>query len=125
MIKGVFYNLESRKPRFIRCAGLFGHLPYEIPPFQQSHHIHILTKQPSLPEGIFSLNSLKIKVSLLFTLVMRLLTYFSSSFIDEISATTKKEIYTSLSPLLIKNTSNPYKITIFTLKSITQGYFTI
>ena len=93
MIKGVFYNLESRNPRFIRCAGLFGHLPYEIPPFQQSHHIHILTKQPSLPEGIFSLNSLKIKVFLLFTLAVRLLAYFSSSFIDEISATTKKRRY--------------------------------
>ena len=69
MIGRVFYNLESRKPRFIRCAGLFGHLPYEIPTFQATppnlitHPISLLDtnslqNKPSLLKGIFSLNSL-------------------------------------------------------------------
>ena len=92
--KGVFYNLKSRKPPFIRRAGLFAHLPYEIPTFQATPpnlvthpisplNINSLQNKPSLPEGIFSLNSLKIKVSLLFTLVIHLLTHLSSSFADK------------------------------------------
>ena len=34
MIRGHIYNLESKKPPYKLCAGLFGHLPYEIPTFQ-------------------------------------------------------------------------------------------
>ena len=69
MIRGLFYNLESKKTRFIRCAGLFGHLPYETPTFQATplnliaHLISALNtnslqNKPSLLKGIFSLNSL-------------------------------------------------------------------
>ena len=67
MIGGVFYNLESRKPPFYNVAGLFGHLPYEIPTFQATppnlitHSIsplntNSLQNKPSLLKGIFSLN---------------------------------------------------------------------
>ena len=73
MIKGHIYNLESKKPPFIRCAGLFGHLPYEIPTFQATPpnlithsisplNINSLQNKPSLLKGIFSLNPYKISI---------------------------------------------------------------
>ena len=69
MIRGRIYNLKSKKTPFIMCAGLFGHLPYEIPTFQAippnliTHLIsplntNSLQNSPSLLKGIFSLNSL-------------------------------------------------------------------
>lgn len=69
MIVGHIYNLESKKRPFIRCAGLFAHLPYEIPTFQATppnlitHPIlplntNSLQNKSSLLKGIFSLNSL-------------------------------------------------------------------
>ena len=94
MIVGDIYNLESKKRPFIRCAGLFGHLPYETPTFQATppnpiiHPIsplnaNSLQNKPSLLKGIFSLKSLQTKYSLLFTLVIHLLTHLSSSFADK------------------------------------------
>lgn len=57
MIRGHIYNLESKKDRFIRCAGLFGYLPYEIPTFQPPHPSPLIATslyyKPSLLKGIF------------------------------------------------------------------------
>ena len=69
MIRGHIYNLKSKKPPFIMCAGLFGHLPYETPTFQATppnlitHPIsplnaNSLQNKLSLLKGIFSLKSL-------------------------------------------------------------------
>lgn len=67
MIRGHIYNLESKKNPFYNVAGLFGHIPYEIPTFQATppnlitHSIlplntNSLQNKPSLFKGIFSLN---------------------------------------------------------------------
>ena len=94
MIRGHIYNLKSKKTPFIMCAGLFGHLPYEIPTFQATppnlitHPIsplntNSLQNKSSLLKGIFSLKSLQTKYSMLFTLGIHLPTHLSSSFADE------------------------------------------
>ena len=94
MIRGCIYNLESEKTPYKLCAGLFRHLPYEIPTFQATppnliaHPIsplntNSLQNKPSLLKGIFSLKSLQAKYFLLFTLVIHLLAHLSSSFANE------------------------------------------
>ena len=121
------------------CAGLFGHLPYETPTFQATspnlitHSIsplntNSLQNKPSLLKGIFSLKSLQTKYSLLFTLVIHLLTHLSSSFADEnICHQTKKRhtshfrAHTALFRYFKYNTLNPYKTTPYGLKMASGG----
>ena len=106
MIGRALYNLKGKKTPFIRCAGLFGHLPYEIPTFQAAspslitHSIsplntNSLQNKPSLLKDIFSLNPCKLSIPYsLHSSYISSLTYHSLSQ-AKILATKQKKRHTS------------------------------
>ena len=92
--KGAYLQLEKQKTPVYNVCWSVRTPPLRNPHFSshstQPHHHPIsplntnsLQNKPSLLKGIFSLNSLQTKYSLLFTLAIHLLTHLSSSFADE------------------------------------------
>ena len=131
--------MKSKKPRFIRCAGLFGHLPYEIPTFQATppnlitHSIsplntNSLQNKPSLLKGIFSLNPYKISIPCsLHSSYISSLTYHPLSQTKILDTKQKRDIRLILGliqlsfAILSINTLNPYKTTLYGLKMAPRG----
>lgn len=139
MIDGAFYNLKSKKTPFIMCAGLFGHLPYEIPTFQATspnlitHSIsplntNSLQNKPSLLKGIFSLNPCKLSIPYsLHSSYISLLTYHPLSQTKILATKQKRDIRLILGliqlsfAILNTNTLNPYKTTLYGFKMAPGG----